>query len=138
MSTQEAQYKSPDTYYFIENKFPGQDPNTDLNFDNDILYSDIVDDDVDKYSTPYKPEILPAKPTEKRDITTSKPNKGTNYNIYLYFILAIIALMLLWYFYKDKKTDKKTMIDTYANTAELTMLSPDIGMGSRFSGVYQR
>jgi hypothetical protein len=125
--------KSKTSFYFLEERYPQNDPNTDLNFENDILYSDILDDDIDKYSTPNVPTVTPDKPTEKKNIKIEKSKSQSNYSIFLYFILAIIALMLLWYFYKTKEPSKKSIIDTYPDTAELTMLSPDIGMGTRFS-----
>lgn len=122
-------------YYFIENRYPQNDPNIDLNFDNDILYSDVLDDEVDRYDSKDKNDkiISPKKPTTKKDIRKPKPSNKTNYSIYFYFILAVITLMLIWYFYKDKPIEKKNIIDTYPNNAELTMLSPDMGMGTRFA-----
>lgn len=135
MTAANAQSKLPNTYYFIENRYPQEDPNLDLNFDNDILYSDIVDVDVDKYDTPYMPQVTPDKSKEKKDLRINKPKKGMNYNIFFYFILAIIILMLLWYLYKGKTPEKKNIIDMYPDDAELTMMSPDIGMGSRFARV---
>jgi hypothetical protein len=132
---QNQQDEMSNTYYFIENRYPQNDPNIDLNFDNDILYSDIIDDEVDRYDSNAKNDktILPIKPTGKKDIRKQKRTNKTNYSIYFYFILAIITLMLIWYFYKDRPTEKKNIIDTYPNNAELTMLSPDMGMGSRFA-----
>ena len=33
------------SYHFVNNRYPVSDPNTDLNFNNDILYHHIVGDD---------------------------------------------------------------------------------------------
>lgn len=133
MTTTKKNAESTTTYYFIENKYPVGDPNIDLNFDNDILYSELVDDDIDKYTTPYVPEVAPYKPTEKMNIRKEKITTKSNYSVYFYFILTIIGLMLLWYFYKDSGNEKKNIVESRSNDAELTMLSPDMGMGSRYT-----
>lgn len=126
------------SYYFIENKYPDQDPNIDLNFDNDILYGAILNDELDKYDTRYAmtPDVKPNKNTKKHPITRNTKTDSSNTRLYIIFIIIIISLVLLWYIYGGKEKDKKPeVIDTYADHPELTMLSPDIGMGSRYGNI---
>ena len=123
------------SYYFIENKYPEHDPNIDLNFDNDILYGAIFNDELDKYNTPYEitPNNVPFKSTKKHSIKTNKKNQADNTKLYVIFIVIIIAIVMLWYIYGGTSEPKKPeVIDTYADQPELTMLSPDFGMVSRF------
>lgn len=126
------------SYYFIENMYPEQDPNIDLNFDNDILYGAILNDELDKYDTKYAitPDVIPNKNTKKHTIRQAKKEDKSNTRLYIIFIIIIIALVLLWYVYGGKEKEKQPqIIDTYADHPELTMLSPDIGMGARYGNI---
>jgi hypothetical protein len=123
------------SYYFIENKYPIQDPNIDLNFNNDILYSDLTGDSLDKYNNPdvVNPYVLPSKSQTKSSL--KKPPVKKEYNIYLIFVMVVIFLLLLWYFYRGTDNKTKNIIDMYPDQPELTMLSPDIGAAARYGKV---
>ncbi len=118
--------------------YPDRDPNTDLNFDNDILYGAILNDELDKYDTNYAvtSDITPSKNTKKHAITHNKKNGSSNTKIYVIFIIIVIAFVLLWYIYGGKEKAKIPEInDYYADQPELTMMSPDIGMGTRYGNI---
>lgn len=123
------------SYYFIENAHPEQDPNIDLNFDNDILYGAILNDELDKYDTKYAmvSNVPPNKNTQKHTIKATKKSDASSTRVYVIFIIIIISLVLLWYIYGGKAEHKKPdVIDTYADNPELIMLSPDVGLGTRY------
>jgi len=129
-------------FKFIENRHPEQDPNTDLNFDNDILYRELTNDGrLNGYNLPSiaKNSITLQKKTNKQENKQENirenmsDTKRSSYTIYIYFILTVILLILIWYFYgPTQKIKKKNIIDTYPNHPELTMMSPDMGMDARF------
>lgn len=123
-------------YYYIENRDPLQDPNVDLNFNNDILYSGLLGDDVDASDVPIRVfDVEPSKSTKKHNIKKDTDRQRHNYNICLYFILIVIGLLFVWYLYSGKKNEGKNIIDSYANDPDLIMLSPDMGMESRFGRI---
>jgi hypothetical protein len=39
------------SYQYIESKYPEEDPNVDVNFDNDILYAAILENKIEKPNT---------------------------------------------------------------------------------------
>lgn len=129
-------------FKFIENRHPEQDPNTDLNFDNDILYRELTNDNKsNRYNLPSIVKNPIVSPQKKSNIQNKQESMRENmtttkrysYTIYIYFILAVILLVLIWYFYgPTQEIKKKNIIDTYPNHPELTMMSPDMGMGTRF------
>jgi hypothetical protein len=127
------------SYYFIENKYPERDPNIDLNFDNDILYGAIFNDELDKYNTPYaiNPDDVPYKSKKKHSIKAKKKDQSSS-KVYVIFIVIIIAIIMLWYIYGGTVSEpkKQSVIDTYADKPELTMLSPDFGMASRYENTH--
>lgn len=120
-------------YNFVEYRYPEDDPNIDLNFENDILYSAVKDDDLDKYNTinAILPEIPPSKNEIKKSI--KKEEESNSNKIYIIFILLVIILIIIWYMYSQNSVKKKTnVIDTYADQPEITMMSPDFGLGTRY------
>jgi len=126
-------------YYFIENKNPQGDPNIDLNFDNDLLYSDIIADDYDKYreSRPISenmPLTLPRVPVKKQHMDTKTKHKEPNYNIYIMFFVIVILSIFLWYTYGSHKYLSHDNL-SFTSTPNLVMLSPDFGNGSRFGSL---
>ena len=80
------------SYYFINNRYPISDPNTDLNFNNDILYQHIVGDESRVAPTPYDnggqvPRIT--REPDRKDIRLPDPT----FNIMI--IIAIVLLITL-------------------------------------------
>lgn len=127
------------SYYFIENRNPGNDPNIDLRFDDDILYTELTrGDELDKYNTPYVVnDVRPArgknKRVDKKKQTKSNKTNDSSTKIYVLFIIGVICLVLLWYFYgSSQDTNNIDIVDTYPDQPELTMMSPDMGMDTRF------
>jgi len=127
------------SYFFIEYRHPEDDPTIDLRFDDDIIYTEITDgDQLDKYNTPYEvkdKDVAPYKSQRKTNLSTkSTPSRGSSVSIYIFFIVAVICLVLIWYFYgSSSETKKPEIIDTYPDKPELTMMSPDMGLNSRFA-----
>lgn len=123
------------SYYFIEHRNPTHDHVIDLNFDNDILYGSLTDDVLDKCNT--RDNFVVSNETVSRPSKNkgklNKKNKSSSNTIYVIFIIIVIILIVLWYVFGSKNEIKqKDIIDTYPDQPELTMLSPDIGMNSRF------
>jgi len=125
------------TYKFNEIKYPTRDQNIDLHFDNDVIYSDLAGGDtLDKYNTNdvVAPSVKPTKTASPS--TLKKETKKNSYGIYLMFIFFVILIISVWYIYGMVKGKKvKERIDYYPSHAELTMLSPDIGVGGRFGRI---
>ena len=123
-------------YYFIENKNPINDPNIDLNFDNDLLYSDIIADDYDKYREAHviNESISPRDPAKKQPIQKLKnQQKPLNYNIYVIFIIVVILFVFVWYTYGgSSKIKSSDNFPSITSPPDLVMLSPDFGSGARF------
>lgn len=129
------------SYYFIENKNPLSDPNTDLNFNNDILYDYVLDEDVRYSGTPpyensnIQPKISSDKSENKNKelIDNIKERESSSNMIYILFIFLTILLMILWYVYGNRSTKPEvSVIDAYNSDPELVMLSPDMGGNIRF------
>jgi hypothetical protein len=112
------------SYRFVEHKYPDSDPNIDLNFNNDILYSDISGDKYIDYVNQYKnSDVIPTARAKKQQV--KKQNTDT---VYVVFLLIVIALIILWYYYgQSPSSPKSSIVDTYPDVAELTMMSPDVG-----------
>lgn len=121
-------------YYFIEDKYPQHDPNIDLNFDNDILYGALLNDELDKYNTPFVsvPEVPSSKNEKKHTIRADQKSGESDNRIYVVFILIVIILIFLWYIYGSESKKKPNIIDTYPDQPEITMMSPDFGTGTRY------
>ena len=129
------------SYRFIEHKYPMQDsdPSIDVNFDSDLLYNSISNDQ-DKISPDIAvpadivvPSVVPMQRAKKHNIKDVQPNYSSYTNIYVLFIIFAIIIILLWYFFGGKQKIKQIeVIDTYADNPKLIMLSPDIGMGMRY------
>lgn len=125
-------------YHFSENRHPEQDSNVDLDFDNDALY-EVINDSMKSNKTNVNikninPQQNPVKKTERMDNVTKSNADHSGIYTYIYFIIAVIILVIIWYFYglaQDNK--KKDIIDTYPDHRELTMMSPDMGMGIRYT-----
>jgi hypothetical protein len=93
---------------FIVDRFPVSDPNTDLNFDNDILYSKIVGDVSMINPAPY--DNADQTPKRKRDISSSDidlSNREPSYNIFLFFIMIIILIILVYYLIESSSHHEK-------------------------------
>ncbi len=124
-------------YYFINNNEPTGDPNIDLNFDNDLLYSDIIADDYDKYreARVIDESIVPYEPAKNQPLSkrSSSSNQQNGTNIYVIFIIIIIVLIFLWYIYGKSSDNLSRSVDTMSYTSpDLVMLSPNFGNGVRF------
>lgn len=141
-------------YNFIEHANPERDPNIDLNFDNDILYKELNGSLYAKNNKNNKNINLSVPSNDKTNLTSGKMNSqkkpiksdssniteqiksNSSYsgsNIYIYFVLVVVCLIVIWYFYGSSRNVKETnIIDTYPNQPELTMMSPDMGMDTRF------
>lgn len=123
-------------YYFIENKNPTSDPNIDLNFDNDLLFSDIIADDYDKYkgSNVINENIPPHQPAKNQPLYKQTLKPQNNANIYVIFIIIVIILLFLWYIYSSSKksSNNPSFNKNLIESPDLVMLSPDFGNGMRF------
>src|SRR5579872_179627 len=102
------------SYYFIENRNPENDPNIDLRFDDDILYTELTrGDELDKYNTPYVVnDVRPARGKNKK-VDNNKKSRFNKTNdsgtkIYVLFIIGVICLVLLWYFYGSSQDTNQT------------------------------
>lgn len=124
------------TYRFTEYKYPEEHPDVDLDFNNDVIYSALVGNEINKKDIPdiITVDVLPAKSAKKHEIK-EKQKSNSDIMLYIAFISVIIIIMLIWYLYGGKNEKKIEPIDRYADVAELTMLSPDLGMGSRYSKI---
>jgi hypothetical protein len=124
------------THNFKEFKYPIDDPNIDLNFENDILYSGLANPNFDKND--FKFEKSDIKPLDKviRDNyknPDSANDKSNNNYLYIVFIAVLILIIFLWYMYnKSSPTDQMYGGDTNSSS-QLVMLSPDMGLGTRYS-----
>jgi hypothetical protein len=113
------------SYRFVEHKYPSTEPNIDLNFNNDIIYSDILDDQYENYKGKY--ENANVVPTNRERKNHSAKNKSSN-TIYIIFLFIVIILVTLRYYYKYYSPPvKQSLVDMYPDIAELTLLSPDVG-----------
>ncbi|VBB18465.1 hypothetical protein YASMINEVIRUS_928 [Yasminevirus sp. GU-2018] len=124
---------SSSNYYFIENRDPSNDPNVDLDFGNDILYKELTGDELDKYKT-YQvvANVKPAKTRKRVQLRANKDKNDSGNSIYILFIVLVVGLVLFWYFYGSRSSEKQqNILDTYPDQPELTMLSPDVGMELR-------
>ena len=112
------------SYRYVEHKYPNSDPNIDLNFNNDILYSNLTSDKyVDYIRENRNNDVKPSPSSKKKPIV----KKQSSYMTYAIFFIIIIGLLVLWYYNKQSTQTKTSAIDTYPDTAKLTLLSPDIG-----------
>jgi hypothetical protein len=95
------------SYYYVENRYPTSDPNTDLNFNNDILYSRLFDDDLDKNNIPYNNDgIVPIQSKNSYQSSDNSETDNTN-GLYILFIL-IIVISVAYCYKKNKLTLKKS------------------------------
>lgn len=122
------------SYYFVENRYPDQDSNIDLNFDNDILYGSLTDNDLDKHNVAYVMGGVVPNNRKKQDLSKKKKSDPSN-SIYLCFIFTIILIMIIWYVYNNKNSSNPNIMDQYPTEPELTMLSPDFGNGVRYGKI---
>ena len=108
-------------YYFIENKYPANDPKTDLDFESDVTYGQIIGDELDKYQTPYV--IDPAtKPLKKVPRRKKQPTKSNN--SWVQFIVFVIVLVVAHYLYNRKS---RPVVGAPRITADLVVSSPYYG-----------
>lgn len=123
------------SYYFIEDRYPIGDPNTDLNFENDILYSTLLDDDLDKHNIPYKnANVISRKKTSANRQTTNTESDYSGTNIYVLFLLIVVLCVIIWHIYNANASIKTslTVYDTNPFTADLVQYSPAIDGGLRY------
>lgn len=117
-------------YEFVENKYPYDDPNTDLNFNNDILYRHIADDDYkDNYLPSYaNGNVKPHDSDENKRYKTFRVNKKkAPETIYVWFIACVIIILLIWYLYSNMsyQTDDGILHDV--DTSQFVVVSTDMG-----------
>ena len=89
------------SFYFVNNKYPISDPNTDLNFNNDILYQDIVGDVAVVDPRPYENGDQTPRRSRRPDRTDIR-QKPPTYNILLAFILIAILVVIVFYLTRNK------------------------------------
>lgn len=130
------EYITDMSYYFIEHRNPSQDSNIDLNFNDDMLYSSVTDAIINKHDT--REKFVTSKDLSKSSNKIPKKDNmdktaNSSNAIYVMFIMIVIISIILWYVFGTKgEIKQKDIIDTYPDQPELMMLSPDIGMDSRF------
>lgn len=102
------------SYSFVNNRYPISDPNTDLNFNNDILYQYLLGDEGTVNPKPYsnadqKPRLAKPKP---RSVRYDFPS----YNVFLLFILFSIVIVLgLYMVNSDSKTKNAEPVSSKSN-----------------------
>ena len=96
-------------YRFTINRYPLSDPNNDLNFNNDILYQYVLDEDVRDSRTPpigdrETKNNINNKKTKKNnnneniDRNTNKnQNAGSSNNVIIGMVICFIIFIILWY-----------------------------------------
>lgn len=113
------------SYNFIKNKYPYSDPNIDLNFNNDILYQYIVDDD-------YKDSKLPhyqngnVKPRENK-VKNYDNRKKDNKNVYVMFIVCAIVIMLIWYVHLHNRSNTTAKTIPTPHPTNFVVLNSELG-----------
>jgi hypothetical protein len=116
------------SYNFIENKYPYDDPNINLNFDDDITYQYLNGDyDIDvthNVASTVTPNVPPRKAREKQqDIDYKKDRNDSSYVIYTMFILVAILIVILWYIYQNSQPIEN-ITDISSVEPQLVMISP--------------
>ncbi len=130
-------------FQIIKNRYTTNDHKSDLNFENDLLYEDIYDNDYKKNTIArsifedHEDEIVTTSKNIKKNHHIKNDNKNvkndnSTYNIYILFICVSIILIIIWYIFKNKPKDDLNIIETYPTLPELTMMSPDFGTGTRY------
>lgn len=123
---------------FIENKYPERDLKTDIDFTDDIIYTELTGgDELDRYNSHYI--VKEVKPAKAAAITFSekKKRKFSSINVYVGFIIITIIIILIWYFFGSNKklsiNDDFIGIPKYNNSEpKLYMTSPDFGLNTKF------
>ena len=106
------------SYNFVENGYPINDPNIDLDFGNNILYKELVEDDIYSYDISYDTKnVIPKKENKNRKIIKYR-KKNTN-NIYILFIFVIVMLLVIWYI---KRNNNNNILDTDMSNLNLNVL----------------
>ena len=116
-------YKTKSTlqmaYRYVEHKYPNSDPNIDLNFNNDLLYSDISENKYADYVKQYRnKDVIPSKSSKKKVLQ----KKQSPYTTYFVFFIMILGLAVLWYY--NKKPSTQSIVDKYP---DMTMSEHDVG-----------
>ena len=116
------------SYNFIENKYPHDDPNINLNFDDDISYQYLNGDyDIDvthNVASTVTPNVPPRKAREKQQDTDYKKDRNdSTYVIYTMFILVAILIVVLWYIYQNSQPIEN-ITDISSVEPQLVMISP--------------
>jgi hypothetical protein len=115
-------------YYFIENTTPISDPNINLNFNDDILYKNIIGDNqyIDQQSERNgSVNPLPAKPK-----SVQKKVQPFNWVPIIFILLAIFTIML-WYVYRETDSHQQLKLNLNKSDESVNILSPDFGTGMR-------
>jgi len=99
------------SYRFVLNSNPNN-PNTDLDLGNNILYNALVDDDMDSHNVKYANHNVKSLKDNKNRKIIRKRQKNTR-NIYILFVLVIIMLLVFWYVERDNKSTTKNILDIY-------------------------
>ena len=89
------------SYSFVNNRNPLSDPNTDLNFNNDVLYQYILGDEATVNPKPYSNADQTPRSTKPKP--RSVWSSGPSYNIFLLFILFAIIVVLGLYMINDER-----------------------------------
>jgi hypothetical protein len=95
------------SYDFIENKYPLSDPNININFNDDILYRHIVDND-DQIDFDVDEE---QKPLPARDRIIKKQKKIPIFNTYLVMTIMFMLVLMIWYFNMPVKSNNGKMFN---------------------------
>lgn len=123
---------------FVENIYPEANPNTDLDFENDILYTELTGGDkLDRFNSHYiVKEVKPAKAIRTYKIENKKKGNTTNTtNIYLAFIIATIVLLIIWYFYGGNGLSKNNS-SNYRNLSSMGISSDtNLSFVNHISGI---
>ncbi len=119
------------SYYFVNNRYPVSDPNMDLNFNNDILYQNILGDEAmvapQKYANADEVPKRSRRP-DNRDIRAKAPG----YNIALCFIMIVILVVIMFYMIHqnkqrvtfDNRTIRIPQTSAYGGAPQYVVLGP--------------
>lgn len=101
------------SYSFVNNRNPISDPNTDLNFNNDVLYQYILGDEAMVNPKPYSNADQTPRSTKPKSQTV-RPT-GPSYNIFLLFILFAIIVVLGIYMINDERVVQSKPVPNKSN-----------------------
>lgn len=111
------------SYRFIEMNNLTDNPNIDLDFGNNILYKELIDDDLDTHNIVYNTGDVKATHSNKSRNIVKKRQQDTR-NIYILFIVVIIMLLIFWYVGRHKTENETNIVDRYISDTDLVVLQP--------------